>query len=825
VGDKVKFWEVYEVDYREKEEKLFREVQKLKDGNQESYNEVYSLSADYVYKMIYELTQDVDASNEIINQVYSDIYYGISGLTAPEYFYVWAGQIATTDTLRYLISQGRMEIPGDDNPDTSYQTPVGRQVTSGGKSDQDSISGTGEYDGTTVGYSEMVENTGVTGYDGATVGYSEMVENTGVTGYDGTTVNYSEAADYTTPGAPATYGSIAENGKTYSNTAGFSAGSSGAKWQAVNATDAVVQSAGTATGKMLPAYDYDDVAEHYSEDGERFIPDSILTDTEKQRLIKEYLEGLTPFEKAIVQCYFYEAMAVSDIAGAIGCDKTIVKKALYNVKSGLKVLLGTNDTAFAESNPDVQLYDMASLPIIWLIFQSSLTNIPVSTLMARTAAATGAAAYGVAAGGAAIGDMAAVSGAATVAEAVVGNGIAGEAAVGSGIAGGAVAASGTVAAGAGIATGIKVAIAIGVTALIGGGAVAVKHFVAKDKTAAEASTEIVAEETTEEATEASAEVSTETTTEATEEATTETTTEVTTEATTEEAALEKTAEELNAESIAAYQEFLAGERMAVVMDQEWYSTENEYADLTSGESVSISDFDKKYIVKDSPGYGGDDFRYVRYYRYIDVANDDVSELEIRYKYVEYFDGNERELEDKYVYIKYMDDNLFVFYDDSYESETGGGSSTNIYGKVIGSNPGGGSEQIFDSNCNRHNIYTYLRYEDYTSSEKNIDNMDTIEQIMNDEFERAWVTLDYFRIYEINGEEYSCFEDEACREVWQEDSTEEGAAMISRFKELLDEYSVEYLTSDEIEKIIEAEEEKYVPNGIPNEYEEPDWVEF
>jgi DNA-directed RNA polymerase specialized sigma24 family protein len=388
------------MDYREKEERLCREVQRLKDGNQESYNEIYSLSADYIYKMIYELTQDVEASNGIINQVYSDIYYGISGLTAPEHFYAWAGQIATTDTVRYMVRQGRFYVD-------------------------------------------------------------------------------------------------------------------------VNLDDENVA--------------YESVTDYCLEDNARFIPESILSDLERQRLIREYIEDLSLFAKSVVQYYFYENLSVSYTAQLLGCDYRLVKKCIYDLKCTLIEMLGYR----YETSGEV-LFDMASLPIFWLIFKSSFTNIPVSVLAAGTSLGAGAVAG-------------AASGAAGTAVASGSAGVLGN-----------VAATATASASVGILG--KVAIATVATALVGGGTVAMVHFNA-NKSANTTELSVIEETSTEQFTAETTEMVTDTTTEMqtseTTEPETDETTEMTTTMTTEmraEMTTEVTTEEIETsdteEVLAAYQNYI-----------------------------------------------------------------------------------------------------------------------------------------------------------------------------------------------------------------------------------------------------------------------------
>jgi hypothetical protein len=49
--------------------------------------------------------------------------------------------------------------------------------------------------------------------------------------------------------------------------------------------------------------------------------------------------------------------------------------------------------------------------------------------------------------------------------------------------------------------------------------------------------------------------------------------------------------------------------------------------------------------------------------------------------------------------------------------------------------------------------------------------------------------------------------------------------LARYNELLTENNVKLYSREEINELIKAEEEKYIPGGIPDDAPDIDWVEF
>ncbi len=88
--------------YKLKDEQLFAEVQKMIDGNFESYESVYELSKNYIYKIINDIVQNHHTTEDMMQETYLQIYNKIGTLREARTFYVWAGRIASNLTLRHL---------------------------------------------------------------------------------------------------------------------------------------------------------------------------------------------------------------------------------------------------------------------------------------------------------------------------------------------------------------------------------------------------------------------------------------------------------------------------------------------------------------------------------------------------------------------------------------------------------------------------------------------------------------------------------------------------------------------------------------------------
>ncbi len=234
--------------YKEKDEALFAEVQKLKEGISENYNRVYELSEKYIYKIINDIVKNHHTTEDLMQETYLQIYNKIDTLQEAKAFYVWAGRIATNLTLRHVQKYRKEVLATEDS-----------------------------------------------------------------------------------------------EGNT------------------------------------------DFVFEYASEDNESFIPENVLMDKEKQRLIAEIIDNLSVEQKLSVQYFYYEEMSVRDIASAMGCSEGTVKSRLNYARKSIK-------DAVIDLNvkQGTKLYSLGAFPLLWLVFRE---NVEALVTAGGTAAAVGSAGF------------------------------------------------------------------------------------------------------------------------------------------------------------------------------------------------------------------------------------------------------------------------------------------------------------------------------------------------------------------------------------------------------------------------------------------------
>ncbi len=293
--------------FGEQDARLYASIRGIQNGIQESYQLMYNLSYQFIYKSIFDLVKDRNQTDFLTQNVYQVITQNVVNLGNPEYFYVWAGRIATDYALSYIRNM---------NP-------------------------------------------------------------------------------------------------------GFF----------------MTQDAGP----------YDDLpfAEYASQDEEAFIPESILTDHEKLRILEEELNKLTVEQRICVQYFYYEELSVTEIAQRLNCSNAAVQTQLKAAKEALK-----NSILSMDPGSGTRLYSLASVPLFLILLRNGIERFFAAGVIAAGGAATASVAGG---SGLAAGSGVAGSGMAA------GSGVAGSGmAAGSGVAGSGMAAGPGVA-GSGMAAGSGVA--------------------------------------------------------------------------------------------------------------------------------------------------------------------------------------------------------------------------------------------------------------------------------------------------------------------------------------------------------------------------------
>ncbi len=111
-----------------------------------------------------------------------------------------------------------------------------------------------------------------------------------------------------------------------------------------------------------------------TQDNEEFIPENVLMDKEKQRLIAQIIDGLSTEQKLAVQYFYYEEMSVTEIAETMGCARGTIMSRLNYARKAIKAAV----VDLAE-NQGTKLYSLGSLPLFYIVFRSSLESFAVAS--------------------------------------------------------------------------------------------------------------------------------------------------------------------------------------------------------------------------------------------------------------------------------------------------------------------------------------------------------------------------------------------------------------------------------------------------------------
>lgn len=96
-------------------------------------------------------------------------------------------------------------------------------------------------------------------------------------------------------------------------------------------------------------------------DDEAFIPESILQDMEKRRLIREIIDGLSDMQRLCVIAYYYQERKQEEIAEELGIPINTVKSHLNRAKAKIR-----QEVLALEKEKDTKLYTLA--PFMLLFF-------------------------------------------------------------------------------------------------------------------------------------------------------------------------------------------------------------------------------------------------------------------------------------------------------------------------------------------------------------------------------------------------------------------------------------------------------------------------
>jgi len=120
-------------------------------------------------------------------------------------------------------------------------------------------------------------------------------------------------------------------------------------------------------------------------DNEEFIPEAVLQDREKQRLIKDIIDGLTDIQRLCVIGFYYNEQKQDEIAEELGIPVNTVKSHLNRAKAKIKEAVVELD-----EKKGTRLYSFA--PFMLLLFKEEVQACVLKPMTTALASAVGASA-------------------------------------------------------------------------------------------------------------------------------------------------------------------------------------------------------------------------------------------------------------------------------------------------------------------------------------------------------------------------------------------------------------------------------------------------
>jgi len=121
-------------------------------------------------------------------------------------------------------------------------------------------------------------------------------------------------------------------------------------------------------------------------DSEEFIPETVLQDREKQRLIKEIIDGLNDMQRLCVIGFYYNEQKQEEIAEELGIPVNTVKSHLNRAKAKIKEAVVELDV-----KKGTRLYSVAPFMLLFLDLEAqACEKIPVEVLLGERFAQAGA---------------------------------------------------------------------------------------------------------------------------------------------------------------------------------------------------------------------------------------------------------------------------------------------------------------------------------------------------------------------------------------------------------------------------------------------------
>ena len=110
-----------EKKYEKNNQELVRYVIKYKDGDKKAFDYIYKYSEKYIYSVISKIVKSNTDVADVMQETYIKIYNQLDNLKTPETFLVWAGRIASNNTIDYMRKNNKEVLATEESEDFLFE--------------------------------------------------------------------------------------------------------------------------------------------------------------------------------------------------------------------------------------------------------------------------------------------------------------------------------------------------------------------------------------------------------------------------------------------------------------------------------------------------------------------------------------------------------------------------------------------------------------------------------------------------------------------------------------------------------------------------------
>ncbi len=110
-----------EKKYQKNNQELVKYVIKYKAGDKSAFDYVYKYSEKYVYSVISKIVKSNSDVADVMQETYIKIYNQLDNLKTPETFLVWAGRIASNNTIDYMRKNNKEVLATEESEDFLFE--------------------------------------------------------------------------------------------------------------------------------------------------------------------------------------------------------------------------------------------------------------------------------------------------------------------------------------------------------------------------------------------------------------------------------------------------------------------------------------------------------------------------------------------------------------------------------------------------------------------------------------------------------------------------------------------------------------------------------